>query len=124
MATKARGTFTPASGRMIGTTGTAAAPIDMAGATHTLVFGKPAGAAQTRIVGSTIYVDANTGSAPEDLVMPSAELFEPGTTFAIVNVGGEQVTVNTNKLTLETTEGGFIVTDGTSWTGYGVGGVT
>lgn len=104
------------------TTGTAAAPIDMAGAEHTLVLGT-AGAAETKLLGNIVYVDANTGSAPENLVLPSAATLA-GATLQIINVGGEQLTVNTSVLTLETVEGGFVTSDGTSWTGFGVGAAT
>jgi hypothetical protein len=107
----------------VATTGMIATPIDMAGAEHTLVLGTAAGAAQTKLLGNVVFVDANTGSAPENLVLPSAASL-PGVTLRIINVGGEQVTVNTSVLTLETTEGGFVTSDGTSWYGYGVGGAT
>ncbi len=103
-------------------TGTIAAPIDMAGAEHTLVLGT-AGAAQTKLLGNVVFIDANTGSAPENLVLPAASAMT-GVTLKIINVGGEQATVETNKLTLETLEAGFITSDGTSWIGYGVGTVT
>lgn len=108
-------------GKLVATpvTATVAAPIDMAGATHTLVLGT-AGAAETKLVGNMIYVDANTLSAPEDLVLPAAASCT-GMLIAIKNVGGEQITVNTSVLTLDAGEGGFVISDGTSWAGFGVG---
>lgn len=112
-------------GKLLGhsaTTGTVAAPIDMAGATHTLVLGT-ASSAQTQLVGNMVFVDANTGSAPENLVLPSAATLV-GVLLYIKNVGGEQVTVDSTVLTLEAGEGGFVVSDGTAWAGFGVGGNT
>jgi hypothetical protein len=103
----------------LGVTATVAAPIDMAGAAHTLVIGT-AGAAETKLVGNIVLVDANTASAPENLVLPAAASCT-GMLIAIKNVGGEQVTVNTNVLTLEAGEGGFVISDGTAWAGFGVG---
>lgn len=97
-------------------TGTTAAPVDMAGAAHTLVLGT-AGAAQTKLLGDHVFIDANFtlgGSSAQDLVMPDAGLMA-GQVVWVHNVGGENITVNTSGGTIATAESAMVVSDGTTW---------
>lgn len=102
-------------------TGTFAAPVAMGNAAHTLVLGT-AGAAQTKLTGNVVFVDAGGAGTP-DLTLPAASSLS-GVTLKIINVAATAFTVNTNVLTFAANEGGFVTSDGTAWTGYGIGGVT
>lgn len=96
--------------------GTIVAPVDMAGATLTIVGGT-AGANQVKLTSNMILIDANLtggGSSAQNLVLPSAATWV-GVPLFIKNTGGEQITVNTNVGTLEAGEGGFFISDGTTW---------
>jgi hypothetical protein len=104
----------------------ASVTVDMANAGHALVMGT-AGAAQTKVTGSTCLVDPNGGA--QNLDLPAEASFGTGHLF-IVNTANaaEAITVRDDSgastiVTLAQNESGWVYCDGTAWRGF-VGGIT
>ena len=95
--------------------------IDMAAAQVKLVYGT-AGSGEVKVLSNALFVDPNTASAAEDLLLPP-EATSKGRWFKISNTGGEAITVKedsdtTTIVTIDAGETGVVHCNGTTWYGF------
>jgi hypothetical protein len=94
--------------------------VDMADAAGALVYGT-AGAGEFKVTSNIIQVDPNSGQASEILTLPPVAT-SVGVMLVLINTGGEGVVVKdvatATIITLDTTQNGLVVCDGTNWRGF------